>query len=222
MIKKQSKSKLNATEKIAIQKHFFVKTFNINDKTEHDELLKEFVKKFHGKEYLVKRYQNMFGYNTEEENDELDTMKDGKEKVRQKIIIDLLNRFLGKTQTKYKVDELIDITVDNEKYEKAIKNIAKNSIYFRNEKKCRPLFFKAKGKFKSLCEKNKQYYANTIRSLLASYCIILKISGRKRKKDKRIYEYSLSVDKQIKNIVEYKFGKNNKDNGKFSKIFNKK
>jgi hypothetical protein len=40
--------------------------------------------------------------------------------------------------------DLTDIIIDNDQYIRAISDISKNSIYFKNEEKNRALFFKAK------------------------------------------------------------------------------
>lgn len=222
LIKRQNKSKLNEEEKVVIQKYFFVKTFNVDSDTEHKDLLKEFIKKFHSKENSIRRFQKMFGYTPPKEEDDLDTMNDGKEKMRHKIIFDLVNRFLGNTHEKYNSSELVAITINGDEYDKAMKDIAENSIYFKDEKKNRLLFFKSKGNYAPINEKNKQFYANTVKTLLESYNIIIKRGKRKKIKNKLSYEYSLSVDEQIKNIVEYKFGKINQISGRYSKIFVKK
>jgi len=111
-----------------------------------------------------------------------------------------------------------EVIIDNEQYMKAIKDIAKNSLYFTNEQENRALFFKAKGKFKPINKRNQRFYTKTIKTLLDTYNIILEVKNRVRKNKKRVYIYSLSVGKQIKDIVQYKYGEVNKVNG-FPNLF---
>ena len=53
---------------------------------------------------------------------------------------------------------------------------------------------------------NQLHYVKTIQSILGLYGICLKSGDRCQKNGIRSYSYSLSVDEQIKNIVEFKYG----------------
>ncbi len=54
--------------------------------------------------------------------------------------------------------------------------------------------------------KTNKYYISTLQSILLSCGIILKRGDRIRIGKKREYQYLLSVDKQIKNIIQFKYG----------------
>ena len=153
-------------------------------------------------------------------DDEIDNFNDGKDKMREKIVINLLNILLERDEKQYNDDELIDIEFDEKEYERAIKRVSKKSMYFKDEEKYRSLFFKCPGKFIPLCANNKKHYISTIQLILSFYGIEFSRGKRFRKKDKLYYNYSLSVNKQIKNIVRVKYNKDNKVNG-FENLFKK-
>jgi hypothetical protein len=159
-------------EKLALKKIFFMKTFGIKNTKNKDDF-KEFFKEYQNKEINLRRFEKIFCYKAIYDDNEIDNFNDGKDKARHKIIFDLINRLLCQNETNYNSDELVDIVIDNDQYVKAINDIAKNSIYFKNEEKNRALFFKTKGKYKPICDNNKQYYINTVQSLLSTYCINL-------------------------------------------------
>jgi superfamily II DNA or RNA helicase len=206
--KKQAKSDLNETEKLVLKKYFFRKTWGI-DKEISDDEMREYLKNFLDKEVFMYRGELTFGYKKLADFDN-DTFSDGKEKVRGTVIVDFVNRLTGKKFTRLKVEDINDIKINNDQYTKAIKDIANNSIYFKNEEKYRSLFFKKKGKLKTDAKNFQVKCANTVQALLDSYNIHLRIANRKRKKGKRIYEYSLAVDKQIMKMIDGKYNK--KDN----------
>lgn len=219
LLKKQSKNKLDETEKLVLKKIFFKRTFGIKY-TKNKKMFKEFYDKYKDKEIHLRRYEKLFGYKDTYKGHDIDNFNDGKDKSRHKIIMDLVDRLMGQNQKFYDSNELVDIEIDNDQYIKAMEDISKNSIYFKNEEKNRALFFKKKGKIKPMDEKNKQFYANMVQSILGSYCIDLNRDKRSRKNKKRGFKYSLSVDKQIKNIVEYKHGEISKvDN--YQELFKK-
>jgi hypothetical protein len=191
---KQSKNQLNENEKLALKKIFFIKTFGITDSS-HTEEMTEFIDKYFGKESLIKKFEKFFGYSSMIDQ-YLDSLSGAKEKVRHIIINDFIDRFGG-----------FDITMTHTEYNSAISDITTNSMYFKNEANNRSLFFKAKGNFKAINSTNHVYYVRTIQMILSSYGIVLKQGKQIRIGTKRVYEYSLSVDKQIKDIVDYKHGK---------------
>jgi len=53
--------------------------------------------------------------------------------------------------------------------------------------------------------KNKQYYSNTVQTLLDVFGICLNRSKRIQKNGKRLFTYSLSVNEEIKNILDLKY-----------------
>ena len=115
-----------------------------------------------------------------------------------------MNRFPKKKNAVLMDTKLLNITMNNDQYVKSIKNIAKNSMYFKNEVKNRALFFKSKGKLKPINNKNQIYYTRVIQSILKSYGIILVANGQKQMNGIRKYSYSLSVDEQIKILLNLK------------------
>ena len=213
LIGKQKKNKLTENDKLVLRKMFFNKRFGIKN-TEDEEEFMRFFNDFSKKELTVKKYERLNKYKSMNDNndDEFDNVNDGKEKTRHIMLFDILNRFPQKNGVKITNTKSLNITMTNDQYVKSIKNIAKNSIYFKNEAKNRALFFKSKGKLKPINKKNQIYYTRIIQSLLNSYGIILVANGQKQINGIRKYSYSLSVDEQIKNIVEFKYGECDKIN----------
>ena len=197
--KRQLKNKLNATEKLVLKKYFFRKTFGIKSNCSKDDM-RVYLYGYLDKEVNLHRYNVMFGYK-QLGNYDTDTFSDGKEKRRIAIITEFVNMLTGDDVDQLDDDNLIDVKINNKQYTKALNNISKKSIYFKNEAENRALFFKKKGKFKPIDKNNKMFYAKTIRSLLESYNIKLATNNRVRKGNKLEYEYSLSVDEQIRDIV---------------------
>ena len=197
--KRQLKNQLNEKEKLVLRKYFFRKKFKIKQNCSDDDM-RIYLKLYLDKEIYLDRYYVSFGYKQLDKY-ETDTFSDGKEKRRIAIITEFVNMLTGDDVDQLDDDELIDVEISNKQYTKAIKDISENSIYFKNEAENRALFFKKKGKFKPINDKNKQFYISTIQTLLESYNILLKRGKRVRKGKKREYSYSLSVDKQIRDIV---------------------
>lgn len=212
LIDKQKKNKLTENDKLVLKKMFFNKTFGIKN-TENKE---DFVGLFDDcskKEISIKKYEWLNKYKIRGDDDnEFENINDGKEKLRHSIIFDILNRFPKKKNTIIADTKSLNITMSNDQYVKSIEDIAKNSLYFKNEVKNRALFFKSKGKLKPINNKNQIYYTRVIQSILKSYGIILVATGQKQINGIRKYSYSLSVDEQIKNIVEFKYGECDKIN----------
>jgi hypothetical protein len=197
--KRQLKNKLSEIEKLVLKKYFFRKTFGIGSKCS-DNTMRQYLEDYLDKEIYFHRYNVSFGYKKLDKYN-VDTFSDGKEKRRIAIITDFVNRLTGKEDNQLDDDKLIDVRINNNQYVKAIKDISKNSIYFENEAANRALFFKKKGKLGPINKNNHMFYAKTIQAILESYNINLRISKRIRKGKKREYEYSLSVDEQIRDIV---------------------
>jgi hypothetical protein len=218
LLDKQSKNKLDVKEKLALKKIFFNKIFGIKYTKGNEEDFKNFYEEFANKESVFRRIEIMDGHKVIYDGYDFDNFNEGKNKAAFVIVFDMINRLLEQNKKKYVSNDLIDIIIDNDQYVRAIKDIAKDSIYFKNEEKNRALFFKSKGKFKLPDEKNQIYYTRVIQSLLDRYGIILVANGQKRINGTRKYTYLLSVDKQIKNIIDFKYGNTNKINI-YKKIF---
>ncbi|QGR54383.1 hypothetical protein [Moumouvirus maliensis] len=204
LMKKQSQNKLTKQEKLILEKHFFKKTFGIKS-TKNKKEFENFYEEFHDKDICVKRFENYFQYKNNYDNDtEIDDYNNGKEKVRQKIVTDFLNIILSQNKKQYKCNDICAILTQND-YENAIDSIAKNSIYYKDEESNRALFSKKKLPYNKTNHSNKSYM-NTIKSVLQSYGIEFERGKRRSIKGKLVYDYSLSVNEQIKDIVDCKYG----------------
>ena len=203
--KKQAKSNLDETEKLVLKKYFFRKTWKINKDISADEML-EYLKNYLDKEIYLYRGELILGYKKLAEFDK-DTFSDGKERVRCKVVVEFVSKLISKKLTELKISDVDNIKISNEQYIKAIKDIANNSIYFKDEEKYRSLFFKKKGKINHNDKNHLIHCAKTLQKLLESYNIHLQRGNRKRNKGKQKYEYSLTVDERIMKIIENKYNK---------------
>ncbi|AVL94407.1 helicase [Moumouvirus australiensis] len=189
------------SDAIISHKNIFINKLGINN-INNDEL-RVLLNLYLGKEYLFDRYETLFGYNKISNlYDDPQTIKN--ERIKRKIIIDFVNRLLGEKNNNYLDDlQLDNIIIKHKKYNKAIQDIINNSIYFNDENKYRP-FFSTNHKHIDN-NHNIQYYTSTIIRRLSEYNIILKVESRKKKGGISTYTYSLSVDKQVKDIICNKF-----------------
>lgn len=187
-----------------LNKQFFMKTFGIINSKNKVEF-KNFYKKYYNMEISFRRFEKIFQFKTNRDDNENDNFNDGNDESRHEIIFEILDFLTEQNKKYYTYDELIGVTIGNNQYVNAINNISNDSIYFKNEEINRALFFKTKGNLKPLHEQNMMHYVKTIQSLLAMYCINLNISKRVSIKGTRKYIYLLSIDKQIKNMIEFKY-----------------
>ncbi len=207
LIQKQSSNKLNEIEKLVLKKHFFMKDLGLNSKIK-DKKLRELLNEYLDDRTAIRRYEILFGYHKEIKKDNIFNEK---EKAKIAIIIDLVNRLIGKKYTKltdniFKNGSKQHIIIENKQYNKAISDIIDNSIYFKDEEKNRALFYSRPGRFKPATDKESRIaYAKRIQNLLNSYNINLKSFERKSKNGKRGFTYSLCVDEQIRDIVRNKY-----------------
>jgi hypothetical protein len=185
---------------LALQKYNFIQNFGITDTSNVTEF-DEFTREFYNKTNTLIRFEKFFGFIAKERRDRAEI----------KIIIDLVNRLLRENNKYYNMDDLIDITIDNDQYLEAIDDIMNNSVYFNNEEENRPLFFIHKNK--SAENNSQQHYTRIIQNILATYGINFGIKKRVRQGKKLIYDYILSLDKQIRNIIQFKHGLKNKVKG---------
>ena len=130
--------------------------------------------------------------------------------LSKKIVVDIVNRFVGKNMKEYTPEDLnlINITMTTKKYNKIMADIAENSLYFANESQNRYLFFNNRSieKKPSSYSENKQYYFDTIQALLDLFAIKLIREKCVRKNKKSSYIYSLYLDPQIRKIADFKYG----------------
>ncbi|AAV50283.1 helicase origin binding protein [Acanthamoeba castellanii mimivirus] len=203
---KQTNNQLTEIEKLFIKKYYFKKKLGIKKEIDKDKL-RELMTKYMDKEYFIERYEILFGYKKiSDSNDDSKTKE--KDRIKRKIIVDFVNILIGKHYNNCLNDsKLKRIIIKDDQYSKALKKIIKESMYFSNEEKYRPLFRKKKGSLKSNPKKEKeiQFYTSTLVRLLREYNIILKVESRKKTNGKSSYLRSLSVDKQIKDVVENKY-----------------
>ena len=198
LLTKQTKNQLTAIEKMVLHKIFFMKTFGVKNSNNKAEFAK-FYKKYHNKQVDAKRFERFFGF---KDNINIDDYNDGKDNARHKIITDMLNRLRGQNKQSYRLAQFKDKILQEDHYKAAVKDIMENSLYFANEEKNRALFFKSKCTTKT---SNILHCIHTIQTLLASYSIKLKRVKRKQINKKVSFEYSLSIKKQIKDIVQCKY-----------------
>ncbi|AGD93093.1 hypothetical protein LBA_01177 [Megavirus lba] len=202
---KQTKNQLDETEKLVLKKYYFKKKLGIKKEIDNDKM-KLLLDKFLDKQYLLERYETLFGYKKISDTND-DSKGKNKERIKRKIINDFVNRLLGKNYNKLDDSKLKHVIIEHDKYNKAINDIINNSMYFKDEEKYRPLFGKKSGKLKSDPKNKKaiQYYVNTLIDILKSYNIILKVERYYKNKGERLCTHSLSVDKQVKDIIYNKY-----------------
>lgn len=200
LIKKQSKNGLGKEEKLVLQKYFFMRKFGAKNSSN-----KELFIEYHGMcsklDSTLSKHLKLFNINTE---NSIEIYDDFKSATVNDIDIDNFND--GKDKGKYSIDDLTDIKLSSIEYNKAINNIVKKSIYFKDEESNRALFFKAKNKIEPISKDNKLHFIKSVQSIFAAYGIKLGILKRVRNKGKREYVYSLSVDELIKDIVNIRNG----------------
>ena len=157
-----------------------------------------------GKETTLNRFELLFGYKKMADFND-DSFADGKERTRQKIINDLVKRLTCSDHDKIKLDDVQNLKLSNSQYMDRMNDIITNSIYFKNEDKYRYIFFKSKGKLKKNDKDHFKHCVNTVQSILDSYNILLRIDKRIRVDKKLEYCYSLTVGKQLMDIVKSKY-----------------
>lgn len=202
---KQTKNQLDEIEKLVLKKYYFKKKLGIKKEIDNDEM-RFLLDKFLDKQYLLERYETLFGYKKISETN-YDSKGKNKERIKRKIIIDFVNRLLGKNFDTLDDNKFDHIIIEHDKYNKAINDIINNSMYFKDEEKYRPLFGKKSGKLKSNPKNKKaiQYYVNTLIDILKNYNMTLKVERYYKQKGARLCTHSLSVDKQVKDIIYNKY-----------------
>lgn len=214
LITKQARSELDATEKLALKKYYFMKTLGLFDDT-NNRMMFGYLEQFLDKEYMIYRYELLFGYK------ELNDVTNTKEKVRLEIVINLVRLLTNKKHVlPLKVKHVNEVKLNNEQYNTAMRRIYKHSLYFNDEAKYRALLYGKKGikyNYGSKTAVNpwsdakfKKRITATIQSVLDSYNIKLRRNNNDRKQSnkKRGYGYILSIDKQIKDIIDNKYADN--------------
>jgi hypothetical protein len=121
------------------------------------------------------------------------------EELEREIVFDFINRLLQKNNPRYDPNELINVKISERQFVKAIDDISKNSIYFRNEAEYCNLFFDTK--YKTTIMRNEKYYFDTIKSILKLFAIHLKKTKRKLH-GKIVRVYMLTINKEIKRMAD--------------------
>jgi hypothetical protein len=206
LLTKQTSNQLDSEEKLALQKYFFMKTFSMK-RSDNTRLFTLFYQQYKNKVITFKRFEKIFEYSdkSDSDDDELCDLHTVEEINRQLIIKDFVARLIGFNDNEPIKNPKGGIIIDYQQYVRGIIDIAKNSIYFKNETENRVLFFKTKGNILPLSPDNFDHYSKTITAILDTYGIVLERNERKRLNGQRFYNYSLSVDKQIKDLVDYKY-----------------
>ena len=211
---KQSKSQLSAEEKLVLKLHFFKKKFAIGEVSQED--LGKMLETLLDKEGTLSSTSFLFGYK-KLPKDKIDTLENGKERARQNIVIDLIEYLIGEELDEVTVDK-VNCTLSQEQYDKAIKHIQKDSKYFKDEQMNRMLFFKNNNKTKFTDDNSKIKCVAIINSLLGRYSIKLRKGKAKISQGVKKFEYSLSVDKQMMDIIIKKYGNQNDDTSSDEKV----
>ncbi|QTF48899.1 hypothetical protein qu_978 [Acanthamoeba polyphaga mimivirus] len=201
-----AKQTLSETKSLVLNKMMFMKTFGITDSSDQKEFIR-FYNEYVGKKVVIRRFERFFSYDKKynEIDYNLNHHNDGKDKFRDKIILEFINFILGKNKSNYKSNNL-SYTLTQDEHNTAVLSVAEQSIYFTDETKFRPLFNKNKNKFKEVNEFNFEHCFKTIQAILKSYGIDYCRGKRVQKDGIREFEYSLSINKQIKDIVDFKYG----------------
>lgn len=193
----QKMSELDVNDMLVLNKIVFNKTFGINC-TKNIKMFAVFYNNFCDKIAFFNNFEKFFDYITS------DNLND---KLRHNIILDLIKRLTGKDINC--IDDLIDVKINNKDYVNAVYDIAKNSIYFKDENKNRALFLKSKkDKMKLENDKDLPIYTRFLQNILADYAISLSVH-RVRVGKIRVYNYKLSVNMEFKKIADFKHNKVN-------------
>ena len=205
LLKRQAKSQLDETEKLVVSKYFFLKMIGVEPGANR---ISEYLELFWGKDVRIRRFELLFGYRELEDYD-TDTIEVGKERSRLTIVLDLVNRLLGRPRTnritQLKIRHVKSVTLTETQYKAVVNDIVTNSIYFRREDKYRPLFSRKRGK-----EKGKNEHLRSVKiiqSILDSYNIHLRQGLRIQVEGKRGYEHTLTVDRPMAKIIHAKHTK---------------
>lgn len=141
---------------------------------------------------------------------------DETENICKKLLItNILNVALNKNNKKYDPNDLLDIYMTKQQYDQAVHNIINKSHYFQNEASGRKLFYSMDDIYTKPVGTPEQifsHYKKAIFKLLKEYAIYFGETNNKSNPNQKLIDnkkkekYVLSVDKELKNIVDYKHG----------------
>ena len=204
LLKKQSKSELNSTEKWALKRFFYKNTLKLDKNISNNEL-KKFLEIYIDNEHLYHSYRYLFGYDPIPGRD-IDHLSHAKEKAKLKIIVNFYNLLTGSKIKGLVLPEFDPINFSKKQYDEGMTRIVSKSIYFRNPHKYHSLFFQSKirNRRKYNSKKNTknvvdQCHTQTVQHIFDKVGIkICRI--RKKIKGKRITSFLLQLHENIRNI----------------------
>lgn len=222
---KQRHATLTENEKYMIETYKALKgvylpknyKLDINDKSKianFNLLLKEY---YSGLPQQIKRYDQLFYPDKELNKDNL--TKDEKRELKKIIIIkDLIKHISGINDIT--AEKLLNHEISPMQYKKAIEGI-KKTLYYKKEHESHAEFFSNSEKIK---ESNKPQtimrITKTIKDLLKPYNIDMTRGNRITIGNERVFNYHLSINKNVYDIYQYKtFQSNTVD--KYDMIYNR-
>lgn len=209
---------LTATDKILLNKLSFMEFFGIKNSDDHEEFRK-FYNEFHDKVRTIKKYENMFYGSNNGDNPSFDYIDDvnnkEKEEARIKVIVDLINRLTNKDEKHYKASDIHNIVISVPQYVHVLKNIHK-SLFFKKEERSRELFIMPKNILGSFESEKQRQFSMMLNNIFKFYGIIFEAGQAKGRR--RVRTRILTLDKRIKNIVDFKRGRCDKVKG-YKNIF---
>ena len=218
LLDRQKRSCLDETEKLVLKKHFFKVKFGLKNSTDK-ELFRKFYETFQPKEFVLGNFEKLFGYKTDNPNNEkLDIKDDALNESRKRIIFDLLSMLTNISVKDITENELMDISIGKDSFWRRMDRIRDKSIYFKNVNESRTLFYGAPRKSRAKVttkKKTKKQMAKEkekdlmnrfkiIKPLLLRYGILLFRDERVQKEKVDVNGYVLTIDEEIKNIAELK------------------
>lgn len=187
-------SDLNKNEYIAYRKYILLKKTGVSDRRINSLSIKNY---FYNEIY-VDRFNILFGYKNFDDY-HTDPYSIELEKQRINIVVDLVNRIIGKKFKQLNDDNLKCVEISTSQYNTAVKDIGKNSIFYKNLVNNSFLFFncvrKCSDTMASRC------YTKTIKAILLLYNIIFIQDKAIRVGRKTVRPYLLYVNKEIRDIA---------------------
>ncbi|AKI80649.1 hypothetical protein QJ850_gp050 [Acanthamoeba polyphaga mimivirus] len=125
-----AKQTLSETKSLALKKIMFMKTFGITDSSDQKEFIR-FYNEYASKKVIIRRFERFFSYDKQynEIDYNLNHHNDGKDKLRDKIILEFINFILGKNKTNYKPYSL-SYTLTQDEHNTAVFTVQTQSMYF--------------------------------------------------------------------------------------------
>lgn len=198
----EKRSNLTKHEKIVLRKLRFKITFAIPDNITNEKM-KEYMEMYIGKEQILKQFKLLFGYEKlNDQNIDSDQYDVGKEKSRQKIVIQLINILTGNNYASLKIKYFDNLIIEHDDYIAAQKKILSKSQFFKNINKCHSLFFQNNYKYKINKSNMRVTCSAIVIAILKKYNIILARGKSSKVGGVRKYKYSLSIGEEMMSVIE--------------------